>query len=62
VANVNHVDITVPYNRVITMLSLIKGPAVSSWVDNYPTMLEGQLLLHGIYDKTLWDDFEAAHN
>jgi hypothetical protein len=29
-ANINHGDITVPYNRVITMLSLIKGPAVSS--------------------------------
>jgi hypothetical protein len=53
VANVNHDDITILYNQVITMLSLIKGPAVSSWVDNYLTTLEAQLLLHGMNDEVL---------
>jgi hypothetical protein len=61
-ANVNHDDITVPYNRVITMLSLIKGPAVSSWVDDYLTTLEGQRLLHGMNDEALWNDFKTALN
>jgi hypothetical protein len=61
-ANVNHDDITIPYNRVITMLSLIKGPAVSSWVDDYLTTLEGQHLLHGMNDEALWNNFETALN
>jgi Retrotransposon gag protein len=61
-ANINHDDITILYNRVITMLSLIKGPAVSSWVDDYLTTLEGQRLLHGMNDEALWNDFETALN
>jgi hypothetical protein len=61
-ANVNHDDITVPYNQVITMLSLIKGPAVLSWVDDYLTTLKGQLLLHGMNDEALWDDFKVTLN
>jgi Retrotransposon gag protein/Zinc knuckle len=61
-ANVNHDDMTIPYNRVITMLSLIKGPAVSSWVDDYLTTLEAQRLLHRMNDEALWNDFEMALN
>jgi Retrotransposon gag protein len=61
-ANVNLDDMTVPYNRVITMLSLIKGPVVSSWVDNYLTTLETQRLLLGMNDEDLWVDFETALN
>jgi hypothetical protein len=44
------------------MLSLIKGPAVSSWVDDYLITLEGQCLLYGMNDKALWNDFEIALN
>jgi Retrotransposon gag protein len=44
------------------MLSLIKGPAVSSWVDNYLTTLEGQRLLHGMNDEALWNDFKTTLN
>jgi Retrotransposon gag protein len=61
-ANVNYDDITIPYNRVITMLSLIKGPAVSSWVDDYLTTLEGQRLLHGMNNEALWNNFETTLN
>jgi hypothetical protein len=53
---------TILYNRIITMLSLIKGPAVSSWVDDYLTMLEGQLLLQGMNNEALWNDFETTLN
>jgi hypothetical protein len=44
------------------MLSLIKGPAVSSWVDDYLTTLEGQRLLHGMNDEDLWNDFKTTLN
>jgi Retrotransposon gag protein len=44
------------------MLSLIKGPAVLSWVDDYLTTLEGQRLLHGMNDEALWNDFKMALN
>jgi Retrotransposon gag protein len=44
------------------MLSLIKGPAVSSWVDDYLTILEGQRLLHSMNNEALWNDFETALN
>jgi hypothetical protein len=61
-ANVNHNDITIPYNRVITMLSLIKELVVSSWVDNYLTTLKGQCLLHGMNNKALWNNFKTTLN
>jgi hypothetical protein len=44
------------------MLSLIKVPAVLSWVNNYLTTLETQHLLLGMNDEDLWTDFETALN
>jgi hypothetical protein len=44
------------------MLSLIKGLAVSSWVDDYLTTVEGQCLLYGMNDKALWNDFKTTLN
>jgi hypothetical protein len=38
------------------------SPSRAVTVDNYLTTLEGQLLLHGMNNEVLWDDFKAALN
>ena len=63
--NRNHAIMTVPFDRVLTALSYIRGPLVNDWVDAQELHLMNRIDTTKTNpvpetDEVLWDEFEAA--
>jgi hypothetical protein len=58
--NQNQDDMLIPYNRIMTMLGMVKGPLVSAWVQDYLDTIEQEVVQHGENTEILWDNFENA--
>ena len=54
--------ISIPFQRVLTALTYIKGPITSNWADEQDRALETKTTTGGKRetDESLWTDFEAA--
>jgi hypothetical protein len=57
--NRNHKAMVVPYNWVLTNLGYIKGPKVSTWVNEYLDTLDQEVVQYGEGAKVLWTNYEA---
>ena len=49
----------VPYNWVLTNLGYIKGPKVSTWVNEYLNTLDQEIVQYGEGAEILWTNYEA---
>ncbi len=60
--NKNNEVISVPFQRVLTALTYIKGPLVSNWADGQDKALETSTTTGGIAkaDEVLWNNFKSA--
>jgi Retrotransposon gag protein len=58
--NQNHDDMLIPYNHVMTMLGMVKGPLVSAWVQDYLDTVEQEVVQHGENAEILWTNFKDA--
>jgi hypothetical protein len=50
----------IPYNHVMTMLGMVKGPLVSAWVQDYLDMIKQEVIQHEENAEILWHNFENA--
>jgi Retrotransposon gag protein/Zinc knuckle len=50
----------IPYNRIMTMLGMVKGPLVSAWVQDYLDTIEQEVVQHRENAEILWTNFENA--
>jgi Retrotransposon gag protein len=57
--NRNHEVMIVPYNRVLTNLGYIKGPKVSTWVNEYLDTLDQEVAQYGEGAEVLWTNYKA---
>ena len=63
--NRTHEAMKVPYDRVLTALTYMRGPLINDWIDQQEKKLEAQVdtTKRGHVqetDEVLWNDFEAA--
>ena len=63
--NRTHEAMKVPYNRILTALTYMRGPLINNWIDQQEKKLEARVdtTKRGHVqetDEVLWNDFEAA--
>jgi hypothetical protein len=57
--NRNHEAMIVPYNQVLTNLRYIKGPKVSTWVNEYLDTLDQEVVQYGEGVEILWTNYKT---
>ena len=57
--NRNHEAMIVPYNQVLTNLRYIKGPKVSTWVNEYLNTLDQEVVQYSEGVEILWTNYET---
>jgi len=60
--NKNNEASSIPFQRVLTALTYVKGPLVSNWADGQDKALETSTTTGGVTetDEVLWNDFKSA--